>query len=862
MTSKDKKEFELEHDKNIKEHDIVKEMKNSFLDYAMSVIISRALPDIRDGLKPVHRRILFAMSELEMTHSRPYKKSARIVGEVIGKYHPHGDSAVYESLVRMAQDFSLRYPLVEGQGNFGSIDGDSAAAMRYTEARMSKITDEMLKDIKKETVKFIDNYDGSESEPVVLPSKIPTLLINGSTGIAVGMSTNIPPHNLVEIIDALEVVANNKDVDPYELSTIVKGPDFPTGGTILGDSGIKEAYLNGSGSVLIQSKITKEVDDKKGSRIIVTEIPFMTNKSKIIEKIADLVRAKTIDSIKDIRDESNKKGIRIVIDLKKGFNLDVELNKLFKQTQLQTSFSINLLSIVKNEPKTLGLKDILINYFEFLDEVLLKKTKFELKKAERRTHILEGLKIALSNIDQMIEIIKKSKKTTEAMKNLEKKFSLSSKQSKAILEMKLQRLTGLEQGKIIEELNQLLEMIKVYKDLIANEESRRKSILKDLKIVKEKYGDKRRTKIIPGEIKSIDDEALIPEKEVVITLSNNGYIKRIPLETYESQNRGGVGIIGMKTNDKDAVKDLVVTSTHSDLLIFSNLGKVYKIRAHQVPMFGRHAKGMPIINLISIGKKEEIKTLLPIVAYDDDHFLIFATKNGIIKKTCLTHYVRINRNGKIALGLKEGDEVFNVKKATNEDYILIGSKQGKVITFPCDRVRSMGRTASGVKGMDVEKNSIIGLEIAHSRESKILSISEKGFGKLTTLEEYRITGRGGKGVISLNTTKAGIMSSINMVKENDELLLTTNIGTIIRIEVSQISKTSRNAKGVTIKKVKENEKIVSVAVVTKNFKELGEEIIEETKLIKINTLNNKNIENKENEMINELEIEHHEDEDE
>ncbi len=859
MANKDNKEFELEHDKNIKDHDIVKEMKNSFLDYAMSVIISRALPDIRDGLKPVHRRILFAMSELEMTHSRPYKKSARIVGEVIGKYHPHGDSAVYESLVRMAQDFSLRYPLVEGQGNFGSIDGDSAAAMRYTEARMSKITDEMLKDIKKETVKFIDNYDGSEREPVVLPSKIPTLLINGSTGIAVGMSTNIPPHNLVEIIDALEVVANNKDVDPYELLTIVKGPDFPTGGTILGDSGIKEAYLNGSGSVLIQSKITKEEDDKKGSRIIVTEIPFMTNKSKIIEKIADLVRSKSIDSIRDIRDESNKKGIRIVIELKKGFNLDVELNKLFKQTQLQTSFSINLLSIVENEQMTLDLNDILINYFEFLDEVLLKKTRFELKKAQKRTHILEGLKIALNNIDEMIAIIKKSKKTTEAMKNLEKKFSLSSNQSKAILEMKLQRLTGLEQGKIIEELNQLLEMIKIYKDLIANKDSRRESILKDLKIVKEKYGDDRRTKIIPGEITSIDDEALIPEKEVVITLSNNGYIKRIPLETYESQNRGGIGVIGMKTNTKDAVKALVVTSTHSDLLIFSNLGKVYKIRAHKVPMFGRHAKGMPIINLISIGKKEEIKTLLPIVAYDENHFLVFATKNGIIKKTSLTHYVRINRNGKIALGLKEGDEVFNVKKATDEDYILIGSKQGKVITFPCDKVRSMGRTASGVKGMDVKENSIIGLEIAHSRESKILSISEKGFGKLTILEEYRITGRGGKGVISLNTVKAGAMSSINMVKDTDELLLTTNLGTIIRIAVSQISKTSRNAKGVTIKKVKQNEKIVSVAVVTKSFKELGEEIVEEAKLIKVNTLNKKNIENKENEMINELEIEHHED---
>ncbi len=861
MTNKDEKEFELEHDKNIKDHDIVKEMKNSFLDYAMSVIVSRALPDIRDGLKPVHRRILFAMSELEMTHSRPYKKSARIVGEVIGKYHPHGDSAVYDSLVRMAQDFSLRYPLVEGQGNFGSIDGDSAAAMRYTEARMSKITDEMLRDIKKDTVKFIDNYDGSEREPVVLPSRIPTLLINGSTGIAVGMSTNIPPHNLVEIIDALEVVANNKEVDPYELLKIVKGPDFPTGGTILGDSGVKEAYLNGSGSVLIQSKITKEEDEKKGSRIIVTEIPFMTNKSKIIEKIADLVRSKVIDSIRDIRDESNKKGIRIVIELKKGFNIDVELNKLFKQTQLQTSFSINLLSIVKNEPKTLGLKDILLNYFEFLDEVLLKKTKFELKKAESRTHILEGLKIALNNIDEMIAIIKKSKKTTEAMESLEKKFLLSSKQSKAILEMKLQRLTGLEQGKIIEELNLLLEMIKKYKDLIANEESRRKSILKDLKIVKEKYGDERRTKIITGEIKSIDDEALIPEKEVVITLSNNGYIKRIPLETYESQNRGGVGVIGMKTNDQDAVKALVVTSTHSDLLIFSNLGKVYKIRAHKVPMFGRHAKGLPIINLISIGKGEEIKTILPIVAYDENHFLVFATKNGIIKKTSLTHYIRINRNGKIALGLKEGDEVFNVKKATADDYILIGSKQGKVITFPCDRVRSMGRTASGVRGMDVEKNSIVGLEIAHSRESKILSISEKGFGKLTTLEEYRITGRGGKGVISLNTVKAGAMSSINMVKDNDELLLTTNIGTIIRIEVSQISKTSRNAKGVTIKKVKDDEKIVSVAVVTKNFKELSEEINEETKQIKINTLNNKNIENKENEMINELEIEHHDDDD-
>ena len=840
------------NEENIKDHDIVEEMETSFLDYAMSVIVSRALPDARDGLKPVHRRILFAMSELEMTHSRPYKKSARIVGEVIGKYHPHGDSAVYESLVRMAQNFSLRYPLVEGQGNFGSIDGDGAAAMRYTEARMSAISEQLLMDIKKDTVNFIDNYDGSEREPVVLPSKIPTLLINGSTGIAVGMATNIPPHNLKEIIDALEVVAKNNDVDDFELLDIVKGPDFPTGATILGDSGIKDAYLSGNGNLLIQSKVEKIIDDNKGSKLIVREIPYMVNKSKLIEKIADLVKNKQIESIRDIRDETNREGIRIVIEFKKGFNLDVELNKLYKMTQLQTSFSINILAIVGNQPKVLSLKSALQIYLEHLDEVLLRKTKYELKRTEDRSHILEGLKIALSNIDEIILLIKKSKSTTEASMKLKSKFKLSEKQTKAILDMKLQRITGLEQTKIISELEELVKLIEKYKELVKDKQIRTNSIVKDLKNVKEKYGDDRKTKIIPGEIKSIDDESLIPEKEVVITISNSGYVKRIPLETYEAQNRGGVGIIGMKTNEKDAVKSLVVTSTHTDILFFSDIGKVYKIRAHQVPVFGRQAKGIPVINLISIKNKEEIKTMLPIASYDDDHFLIFATENGIIKKTALSEYKRINRNGKISLGLKNNDHVLSVKKAMNSDYILIGSKQGKVIVFKSSEVRSMGRTASGVKGMNVPDKSIISLTIAKSKNDKVLSISSKGFGKLTELGEYRVTGRGGKGVISLNTEKAGKMAAIIIVKDTDELLLTTDKGTIIRIHVAQISKSSRNTKGVIIKKTKDDEIIVSAASIGNDIKEEYKDVLEETRMLRQRT--NSNIED-----LKELDVEFKED---
>jgi len=840
--------------KNIIDHDIVKEMETSFLDYAMSVIVSRALPDARDGLKPVHRRILYAMSELEMTYGKPYKKSARIVGEVIGKYHPHGDSAVYESLVRMAQDFSLRYPFVQGQGNFGSIDGDSAAAMRYTEARMSAIADLLLKDIKKNTVNYVENYDGTESEPVVLPSKLPTLLINGSTGIAVGMATNIPPHNLGEIIDALVAVANDPEIDAFELLEIVKGPDFPTGATILGDSGIKDAYLSGNGGLMIQSKVEIIRDDNKGSSLIVREIPYMVNKSKLIEKIADLVKNKQIESIRDIRDESNREGIRVVIEFKKGYTPEVELNKLYKMSQLQTSFTINLLAIVENQPKILSLKEALEIYLKHLDIILLRRTKHELKRAEDRTHILEGLNIALSNIDAMIKLIKQSKTTAEATKGLKDKYKLSDKQAKAILDMKLQRLTGLEQNKIRKELDELLKIIADFREIIANSKKRTEVIVKDLKETKEKFGDKRRTKIITGEIKSIDDESLIPEKEVVVTISNSGYVKRIPLETYESQNRGGVGIIGMKTNEKDAVKTLIVTSTHSDLLFFSDIGKVYKIRAHQVPVFGRQAKGIPVINLISVFKGEEIKTMLPMVIYDDEHFLIFTTMNGIIKKTPLSEYKRINRNGKIALGLKKGDNVLSVKKALDTDYILIGSKQGKVIVFKSSEVRSMGRTASGVKGMTVPPGSIIGAAIAKSKQDKILSISEKGFGKLTELEEYRVTGRGGKGVISLNTSKAGLMSALKVVGENDEILLTTNKGTIIRTKISQISQTSRNTKGVIVKKVKDGEKIVSAAILIKDIRELNKDILEETRML--NLQSNKHVEE-----MNELEVEYKEESD-
>lgn len=821
--SKKSKEMEFnDFEKNIKNHDVVDEMKLSFLDYAMSVIVARALPDARDGQKPVHRRILYAMNELEMTHGRPHKKSAHIVGTVLAKYHPHGDSSVYEAMVRMAQDFSMRYPLIDGQGNFGSIDGDGAAAMRYTESRMSKITNELLFDIKKDTVDFIPNYDGSEIEPIVLPTKIPTLLMNGSTGIAVGMATSIPPHNLVEIMDALITLVKNNETSIEELCEIVPGPDFPTGATIVGDDGIKEAYKTGNGSLKIKSKVEIEKYEKDNFKLIISEIPYMINKTKLIERIAYLVKEKAIESIRDLRDESSRKLIRIVIELKKGFIPEVELNKLYKMTQLQSTFSINMLALVNNEPKVLNLKEILQIFLSHSDQILVKKTKYDLKRYTARVHILDGLLIALKNIDVIINLIKKSKQTIDATKSLINKFKFTEKQAKSILEMRLQRLTGLEQQKIIEEKKELDVLIEEAKEIIKSKDKRNELICKDLERIKKAYGDKRKTHIIGGSIKTIKEEDLIEKKDVVITLSDRNYIKRIPLSTYSSQNRGGVGIIGMKTYDKDFVKELIVANTHTDLLFFSNKGKIYRTRTHKIPEFGRQAKGLPIVNLLEgMEKGEIINSLLSIKKYDENKYIVFVTKKGIIKKTSITQYKKINKKGKIAITLRKDDELVGVKQINPTDFILIGSTQGKVVLFKSTDIRAMGRTAHGVKGMTVPKTDlVIGFAIAMNLDQKILSISETGFGKITALENYRLTKRGGKGVISLNIKKAGKMTAIKVVYEGQEIILTTNKGTILRTKLEQISETSRNAKGVIIKRVNKNEKIVSIGVIDKKTQDI------------------------------------------
>ncbi|NOQ50377.1 MAG: DNA gyrase subunit A [Mycoplasmataceae bacterium] len=832
----EKKETDLKPKiETIKSISISKEMESSFIDYAMSVIVSRAIPDARDGLKPVHRRIIYAMYGLDMVHNRAFKKSARAVGEVIAKYHPHGDSSVYEALVRMAQPFSLRYPLVWGQGNFGSIDGDSAAAMRYTEAKLHKITVLLTNDLKKNTVDFQLNYDDSEQEPKVLPATIPNLLLNGSTGIAVGMATSIPPHNLEEVMKAAIALAKNPELETKELMNFVKAPDFPTAGIIVNANDIPQIYATGKGRIIVRSRTEVIFDEiKNKGKIIITEIPYMVNKSNLILKIADLVKGKTLESISDIRDESSRKGIRIVIKLKRGYIPEVELNKLFKLTQLQSNFPVNMIALVNERPKLLSLKSALNQYIDHQIDILLRKTSFSLEKDEARKHILEGMEIALKDITKIINLIKSSKTNAEATKKLIETIKLSELQAKAILEMRLQRLTGLEQANIVDEIKILSKQIENNNLILNDKEVRTEQIIKMIKEIINKYGDKRLTEISTNTLHLINDEDLIPMEDIAITLTKNGYIKRIPIKQYRAQNRGGQGSRGVTTNDGDYVTDIIIANTHTDIMFFSSLGKVYRLRAHSIPQLGKIAKGLPIINLIDVNKNEKINTAISISNYDDTN-LFFVTKNGIIKKTLASDFQRVNKNGKIAISLRPDDQLLKVSAIPNNEEveIVLGNKNGKAIRFKTSQLRTLGRTASGFRGMNVGVDGEIVDYGVSINGANILSVSENGFGKITPTNQYRLQTRGGKGVKTINTLKAGKLIGLRAVQGDEELLLITNHGTVIRVALSQVSKSSRNTKGVTIISPKHGEKIVSIATI-KSSREVEKEIIEQTQEIVLN----------------------------
>ena len=798
----------------IKPHNIAKEMRTSFIDYAMSVIVSRALPDVRDGLKPVHRRILYSMTDLGMHSDKPYKKSARIVGDVIAKYHPHGDSSVYDAMVRMAQDFSYRYPLVDGHGNFGSIDGDGAAAMRYTEARMSKLAMEMMRDINKNTIDFQPNFDGEEQEPIVLPARFPSLLVNGTTGIAVGMATNIPPHNLSEVIDGCLAYMDNPEIDVLGLMQFIKGPDLPTGALILGTKGIRSAYETGNGSIMMRSKC--EIVEGHGGKysILVTEIPYQVNRERLIEKIAELVKEKRLDGITDLRNESNREGTRIVIELRKDVNPQVMLNNLFKLTQLQVSYGINMLALVDGQPKVLNLKEIIAAYIKHQVEVIVRRTQFDLNKAEDRAHILEGLRIALDHIDRIIAIIRGSSTDEEALNSLMSEFSLSERQGKAILEMRLRRLTGLERGKIEEEYQGLVALIADLKDILANEDRVHAIIREELLEVKHKHGDERRTEIVRGSDFDIEDEDLIPEEQVIITLTNNGYIKRQPISTYRSQNRGGRGVQGMGTHDDDYVKELLSTSTHDHLLFFTSKGKVYQKKAYTIPEYGRTAKGLPIVNIIEIAQDEYISAIIPVKEFNDEEFLFFATRSGVVKRTTLSAFGHIRTNGLIALSLREDDELIGVRKTSGNDDIIIASSGGKAVWFEETEVRPMGRTAAGVRGIFLEEGEVaVGMEMV-TMDQEILVVTENGFGKRTSIQEYRKTKRGGKGVKTLTITeKNGTLVAMKAVNGDEDLLIVTNKGVIIRTPIHQISQTGRATQGVKLIRLTDDQLVSSVAVV-------------------------------------------------
>ncbi len=796
----------------VKDQPIVKELETSFMDYAMSVIVSRALPDVRDGFKPVHRRVLYAAYSLGMTHDKPYKKSARLVGEVIGKFHPHGDVAAYETMVRMAQDFSMRYTLIDGHGNFGSIDGDSAAAMRYTEARLSKISSELLKYIDKETVKFVENYDGSEMEPTVLPAIFPNLLANGSAGIAVGMATNMPPHNLNEICDAAKALANNNDITIDELAQYIKGPDFPTGAEIVGEFGINDYFHTGKGCVTIRSKYEIEEIENGKSQIVITDIPYLVNKSQLISKIVELVSTKAIDGITDLRDETSRDGIRIVIELRRDVVPEVLLNKLFKTTRLQTNFNVNNLALVDGVPKILNIKELLWEYLNHQYSVLVSRYTYDLRKAQEREHILEGLVVAVDNIDETVEIIKNAKNDDEAQTKLIERFKLTEIQAKHILDMRLRQLTGLQIEKLKNELAQLKEIIIDYKDILNRKERQTEIICTQLDELKSKYGDERKTEILYGISSSIDDEDLIPVQDIVITMSKRGYLKRLPIDTYRVQRRGGVGVQGLKVNEDDDVEKMIVTTTHTDLLFFTQLGRVYRIRAHEVPPGSRQSKGIPALNIINIEKGEEILSILPVDNYGKS-YLLFITKNGISKRTDLSNFESIRANGKIAITLRDDDKLFSVHKTSGNSEVFIGASNGKLVRFNETLVRDMGRTASGVKAISLSNKEFV-VGSGTSEEGKyVLSIGEKGVGKLTDINLYRLTNRGAKGVTTLKITeKTGNLASIKLVNGDEELLLITSVGKIIRLPISQINAISRNTSGVKLMNVEDKEKIQSVAI--------------------------------------------------
>ena len=806
--------MDLNKDK-LKEVDISKEMRKSFLDYSMSVIVDRALPDVRDGLKPVHRRILHAMNELGIVASKPFKKSARIVGEVIGKYHPHGDTAVYDAMVRMAQDFSYRYMLVQGHGNFGSMDGDGAAAMRYTEARMSKIAMELLRDINKNTVDFGPNYDGEETEPKVMPARFPNLIVNGAVGIAVGMATNLPPHNLTETIDATFAVMDDPDITVMELmDNYIKGPDFPTGGIILGRSGIRQAYETGRGSIITRSKYHVEEMGNGKNRIVVTEIPYQVNKANLISKIADLVREKQVDGITYLNDESNRDGIRIVIELRKDVQVEVVMNQLFRLTSLQTSFGVNMLALVNGAPKQMGIKEMLQHYVDHQIDVVVRRTQFDLKKAEDRAHILEGLRIALDHIDEIIRLIRESQNDAEARSGLMERFKLTEIQANAILEMRLRRLTGLERDKIENEYQELLKTIADLKDILANH-SRVIQIIKDeLTEVKNRFGDPRRTEISEADY-SMEDEDLIPVEDVVITMTTNGYIKRMPIDTYRTQNRGGRGVKGMSVNEDDIVELLTTMSTHDYLMLFTNLGKVYRMKGYKIPSAGRTAKGLPVVNLLNLDKEEKVRALVPVNPESESEYLLFVTQNGLVKRTPMSEFDSIRQNGKIAITLRNDDELMGVKETTGDDEIIIAGSNGKAVRFHEDGIRAMGRTASGVKGFNVDGSVVVG--VATSRDgTHLLAVSENGYGKRTAIEEYRLTTRGAKGVKTINITqKTGDLVSVRAVNGDEDVMIITNTGIIIRIAVENIGIYSRNTQGVKLINVGEDESVAKIAIVDK-----------------------------------------------
>lgn len=798
--------------------DLVKKMRTSFLDYAMSVIVARALPDVRDGLKPVHRRILYDMHELGVTPDKPFKKSARIVGDVLGKYHPHGDSAVYESMVRMAQDFSYRYMLVDGHGNFGSVDGDGAAAMRYTEARLSKIALEMLRDINKDTIDFVDNYDGTEREPSVLPARFPNLLVNGASGIAVGMATNIPPHNLAEVISAIHILMKNPDATTADLMEAVPGPDFPTGGVVMGKSGIRKAYETGKGTITLRAKVEIEGDSDSKQKIVATELPYMVNKAKLIERIAELVRDKRIEGISDINDESDREGLRVVIDVKREASAEVILNNLYKLTLMQTSFSFNMLAIVAGTPRILSLKEILTYYLEHQVEVITRRTKYELNKAQARAHILEGLRIALDHIDAIIKIIRGSQTGEIAKNQLISDFGLSDKQAQAILDMRLVRLTGLEREKIDKEYDELMKSIEEFKAILGSRDKVNDIIYQELLEIQSKFGDERRTELLVGEVLSLEDEDLIEEEDVIVSLTHNGYIKRIPTDEFKSQNRGGRGVQGMGVHDDDFVEHLVSTSTHDVLLFFTDAGKIYRMKGYEIPEYGRSAKGIPIINLLSIENGEKIQAVINISDRNNDteKDLFFVTTQGTVKRTPVAEFTNIRSNGLKAIHLKDGDEVNNVLIVEENQNIIIGTHRGYAVSFKAADVRSMGRSATGVRGIRLrEEDYVVGSDILDP-ESEVFIISEKGYGKRTPAAQYPIKGRGGKGIKTANITeKNGPLAGLTTVSGQEDIMLITNKGVMIRFDVNGVSETGRATLGVHLIRMDDDAKVATMAKVEK-----------------------------------------------